>query len=163
LRVRFIDNGEDKVQLRFDKTVWAAFAKPIQSGYRRLFSPFKPFEFEDIPQDDFKLKAGHIEIVPENIPDRDIVIISRDKLVSSNIHVWCETNRIDVMDFVDPSYRNEQPRQIRRTLNNMISGQIVQNASGITALKQLIAAIPPEERKNYNFPLDLLHRLLSLK
>lgn len=149
--------------LRFDKTVWAAFAKPVPPGHRRVFNARRPFKFEDLGDEALTLETGAYEIEASLIPDVAQARFLRDRAVSSSIRKWCLAHNVDINDFVDQGDGGGLRRAPKNASRIAVGSPESGNNAGLRALETLLSAIPSAERRNYYLPLDLLHRLLNSK
>jgi hypothetical protein len=156
--IRLIGDTELPDNIRFDKTVWAAFSKPIPSECRRILRTQRPFKFADEAGDlPLTLDTGSYEVEPHLIPDPGLARPSRDRAIVEGIGHWCSLHELDINSLVDIS-NAEVVTSGRASL-----GKTATPHPGIDALLRLINAIPTAERKNYSLTLDLIQRLLSSK
>jgi hypothetical protein len=141
---------------RFDKTAWAAFAKPIAPGFRRVLYPTRPIRFNDEPGDlPLTIKTGGFEVEPHLVPDAAVPRPARDRMVHESIKQWCALQEVEISILLEDT----ESEAIAKS--NSTTPTRPQAAPGLIALERLISAIPSAERKNFSLPLDLLHRLIS--
>jgi hypothetical protein len=148
--------GSLKRPVRYDPTFWAAFSKPLGTGYRRFLTISRPFYFNDLPE--LKTPSDtQLEIPSALIPDAAVPKPARDAQIARTIDTWCNQHKLAPSDFLFQPHLSEK----RRSDLPFESSRIP--SGGTSALFKMIEAIPPEERSKYFLSLDLIYRLLITK
>ncbi len=140
-------------RIKFDPAVWAAFAKPINEECRRWLSTRRPLQFDDIggggeqPQE-------RTEVPKEKIPDPNMPREERDKLIVANILAWCEEHGVNAQQLA--AIPKDRPPEF-----SLRGAGRDASSKGVSILRDLVEAIPKDERHNYSLPLNLIGRLLG--
>lgn len=149
---------------RYDKTFWAAFAKPVRTGCRRCLKPLRPYDFRDEPEELAVIPAEWIEVEVSLIPPSDMPRSEREAKVHASIEAWCARHGLEADKFVDlqPAPVAATPRNIGRNGLPVAAERPAQESlPGVAALRQLVEAVPAVDRSKFSLPFDLIHALLS--
>jgi hypothetical protein len=153
--IRLSRESELSSNARFDKTIWAAFSKPIPPGTRRILRPRRPFRFTDeAAESPLTSEADSYEVEPDLVPSEGLPRPTRDQAIIGSIKQWASLHNIELNPLLEVSGINN---------GRQIATSAVRSTAplGVDALVKMIAAIPVSERKNYSLPLDLIYRLIS--
>ncbi|WP_267433844.1 hypothetical protein [Sphingomonas sp. GM_Shp_1] len=133
---------------KYPDTLWRAFGTPLPEGCRRWVSLGPPLSVEDAwdaPQ------QAAIEITADFVVEEDgRSRRERAAAIGASIRRWASQAGLPMTSLV------EQAAAVPRA--QPPSGR----PDGPEALRQLIAAIPEEERARYSLPMNLVGRLLQV-
>jgi hypothetical protein len=132
---------------RYDAAVFSAFSKPLAQGARRWLRTSPPFSFKDLPDTSSDPDAREVSaslIVPDD-SDRP----QRIKKIEESIALWATANGVEHETLL-------RPLRLGRDVQDTQEGN-----AGLAAIRSLLAAIPPAERKDFNLSLDLLAKLIG--
>jgi hypothetical protein len=127
--------------------VFSAFSKPLAQGARRWLRTSPPFSFKDLPDTSSDPDAREVSaslIVPDD-SDRP----QRIKKIEESIALWATANGVEHETLL-------RPLRLGRDVQDTQEGN-----AGLAAIRSLLAAIPPAERKDFNLSLDLLAKLIG--
>ena len=149
---------------RYDKTFWAAFAKPVRVGSRRFVKPSRPYDFSDEVAEVAAPLPEWIEVEAARVPSPDVPRLEREAMVHAAIDEWCAVHGLDPERFADLEPRSvpSQP-PIVPSVRTPVPGSepAVACTKGVEALRRLIEAVPAADRPALSLPLDLIHKLIS--
>lgn len=149
---------------RFDKTFWAAFAKPVRIGSRRFIKPTRPYDFSDEVEEFAAPQPEWIEVEASRIPSPDVPRHEREAMVHAAIDGWCEVHGLNPERFTDlePRPFPGPPPAIPNVRTPIAAtGPTLAPTKGVEALLRLIEAVPTADRPTLSLPLDLIHKLIS--
>ena len=129
----------DTSALNFDRTIWAAFSKPLAVNAKRALKITKPFQFIDYQMDgdipdgylDISGKTKHLLGIDRSIADASIVKLA--------ITEWAEGANLEISDFTYIKERDFKNKSV---------------------LISLIDRLDNDELKRVSMPLDLVKKLL---
>ena len=147
----------DSPSIRFDPVVWAAFAKPIPDGQRRILKSTRPYDIDYITQNQ-DTPNGWIEVPTTAVPPAEMQKHARNITITESITKWCGDNNISIsnLSLIDiPGISRHAPA--------IVATQNRTGRNGTAALIGMIEAVPEEDRRNYSLTLDLIYQLLAAR
>jgi len=128
-------NASGAPEQRFAPAFWAAFRKPLVSGYSRWVRSEKPVRFEDV-REGFKAPQGFVEIGRTYIVDPG----GETETVLANIEAWREEKGVELDAYL--MTREREPGSASDDL-----------------LGQLLGRLDRDEMRRVTMPLDVIDKL----
>ncbi|MCH8489811.1 MAG: hypothetical protein LAT81_07765 [Oceanicaulis sp.] len=156
LSVSIASQNDARKKPRYNKTLWAAFAKPIADGGKRYLRTEAPISFHDTSDSSAYTNSKWLEVKPEFIPPADVSKHERDDLILSNIERWCEENRVDIsaMRFPVSKTARQRDQNTGKPLRDSIPDRT-------RMLRDLIEAVPEKNRGTLFLPMNVIYEFLK--
>lgn len=142
-----IATNSTPLKRRYDASVFSAFSKPLEPGRRRWLRTVQPYKFYDAvdPVADPTAREIPASFIVSEEPDRQL---KADKAEAA-IARWTAEHGLDSTNYL-------KPLKIRSEL-----ARAGDSHPGLEALRSIVAAIPPGERKDLTLSLDLIAKLIG--
>lgn len=128
---------------RFNRSLWLAFSRAIQSGNKRIVLIDTEVTFQDV-KDDAPEQPGFVLTQADIVLPDGLQKDQRDLLIAEKIVGWATLNSIPINSL------HEQARE---------KHERVTHAPYTTLLTLLIDCLEPEELRRINMPLDIISKL----
>lgn len=128
---------------RFNRSLWLAFSRAIQSGTKRIVSIDTEVSFQDV-KDDAPKQPGFVLTQADIVSPDGLLKSQRNLQIEEKIVEWATLNSISINSL------QEQSREKHERITH---------APCTTLLTLLIDCLDPEELRRINMPLDIISKL----